>query len=261
MNSAKPAKQQSKSAQRPPRPVKNPYPKIQAYLSKLGVCSRRKAEQLILEKKIQVDGEIAKIGQRIQPGKSVIVVDGKKITNADKEKKVYYLLDKPVGYVSTVSDDQGRPTVLKLVPAKERIYPVGRLDIDSEGLMMLTNDGTLTYKMTHPSFEIPKLYQVLIQGSPTNKALNHLQRGVKLGGKYVQPDSVTIKGHEQGNTWLEIGVHEGQNRMVRRMMRRIGYPVLRLRRVVLGPFDLNMLEGKTYHKMSQEEVKELVSKI
>lgn len=237
---------------------KNPYPKVQAYLSKLGICSRRHCEELILEKKIQIDGELAKIGQRIKPGQSVIVVDGQKIEQPEQVDKVYYLLDKPIGYVSTASDDQGRPTVLDLVPHHERIYPVGRLDIESEGLMLLTNDGDLTYQMTHPSFEIPKLYQVLIQGSPSNKALNHLQRGVKLSGKYVQPDSVKIRGHEEGDTWLEIGVHEGQNRLIRKMMNRVGYPVLRLRRVVLGPLDITMLDGKRYRKLTEAEIENLI---
>jgi 23S rRNA pseudouridine2605 synthase len=234
------------------------YPKIQAYLSKIGVVSRRKAEDLIREKKIQVNGVLAKIGQRIKAGEDIIVVDGKKITTKTPPKPVYILLYKPKGYVSTTSDEQGRQTVLDLVSNQEdRLYPVGRLDIDSEGLMILTNDGNFTFKMTHPTQGIAKTYHVLIAGSPTNKALNHLRRGVKLKEGYIQPDEMGIVKHEDGNTWLEIVIHEGKNRIVRRMMKRIGYKVMRLVRITMGPFDLRMLAGKRFIKLDKAEVAKL----
>jgi 23S rRNA pseudouridine2605 synthase len=239
-------------------PDKSRYPKIQAYIAKLGVMSRRKVEDLIRERKVQVNGTIAKIGQRIKAGEDVIVLDGKKITTKKPPQPIYILLYKPKGYVSTVKDEENRKTVLELVPEeRERLYPVGRLDMDSEGLMILTNDGEFTFKMTHPSNEIKKTYNVLIGGSPSNLALNHLQRGVKLKEGYVQPDEVNILRHEQGNTWLEIVVHEGKNRIIRRMMRRIGYNVIRLVRVKMGPFDVKMLGSKRSIKLSKEQVKEL----
>jgi len=234
------------------------YPKIQAYLSKIGVVSRRKAEDLIREKKIQVNGVLAKIGQRIKAGEDIIVVDGKKITTKTPPKPIYILLYKPKGYVSTTSDEKGRGTVMELVGDQpNRLYPVGRLDIDSEGLMILTNDGNFTFKMTHPTQEIAKTYHVLIAGSPTNKALNHLRRGVKLKEGYIQPDEMSIVKHETGNTWLEIVIHEGKNRIVRRMMKRIGYRVIRLVRIKIGPFDLQMLKGKRYIKLDKAEVVKL----
>lgn len=241
-------------------PDRSRYPKIQAYIAKLGVMSRRNVEDLIREKKVQVNGVVAKIGQRIKAGEDVIVVDGKKIVTKKPPQPIYILLYKPKGYVSTVKDERQRKTVLELVPnEEERLYPVGRLDMDSEGLMILTNDGDFTFKMTHPSNEIKKTYHVLINGSPTNKALNHLQRGVKLKEGYVQPDEVNILKHEEGNTWLEIVIHEGKNRMVRRMMRRIGYSVIRLVRVKMGPFDVNMLNGKRSIKLDKEQISKIFS--
>lgn len=237
---------------------KSNYPKIQAYLSKIGVISRRKAEDLIREKKIQVNGGLAKIGQRIKAGEDIIVVDGKKITTKTPPQPIYILLYKPKGYVSTTSDEGGRKTVLELVGVPtDRLYPVGRLDMDSEGLMILTNDGNFTFKMTHPTAGIAKTYQVLLAGSPSNKALNHLRRGVKLKEGYIQPDAMSIVKHEAGNTWLEITIHEGRNRLVRRMMKRIGYEVVRLIRVKIGPFDLEMLNGKRYLKLDKAQVAKL----
>ncbi|NCN87493.1 MAG: rRNA pseudouridine synthase [Candidatus Pacebacteria bacterium] len=239
-------------------PDRSQYPKIQAYIAKLGIMSRRNVEDLIREKKVQVNGTVAKIGQRIKAGQDVIVLDGKKITTSKPPQPIYILLNKPKGYVSTVKDEANRKTVLELVPEeKERLYPVGRLDIDSEGLMILTNDGDFTYKMTHPSNEIKKTYHVLIGGSPSNLALNHLQRGVKLKEGYVQPDEVNILRHETGNTWLEIILHEGKNRIIRRMMRRIGYNVIRLVRVKMGPFDVKMLGSKRSIKLTKDQVEEL----
>lgn len=234
------------------------YPKIQAYIAKLGVMSRRKVEDLIREKKVQVNGVVAKIGQRIKAGEDIIVVDGKKIETRKPPQPIHILLYKPTGYVSTVSDEQGRKTILDLVPEiKERLYPVGRLDMDSEGLMILTNDGDLTFKMTHPSHEVPKVYQVLLKGIPSTPALNLLQKGVKLKEGFFSPDEFKILGHDQGNTWLELTIHEGKNRLIRRMMRRIGYDVMRLIRVKIGPFDVGTLQKKPYVYLSQEQIRNL----
>jgi len=237
------------------------YPKIQAYIAKLGVMSRRHVEDLIREKKVQVNGLLAKIGQRIKAGEDIIVVDGKKIETKKPPQPIYILLYKPVGYVSTSSDDQSRPTVLSLVSEiKDRLYPVGRLDMDSEGLMILTNDGDLTFALTHPSHEISKVYKVLLRGVPSTPALNLLQKGVKLKEGFFTPDEMRILGHENGNTWLELVIHEGKNRLIRRMMRRIGYDVMRLIRVEIGPFDVGMLGGKRYIQLSKEQVQKLISK-
>lgn len=237
------------------------YPKIQAYLGKLGIMSRRHVEDLIREKKVQVNGVLAKIGQRIKAGEDVIVVDGKKIETKKPPQPIYILLYKPVGYLSTVSDEANRKTVLDLVSEiKDRLYPVGRLDMDSEGLMILTNDGDLTFKLTHPAHEISKVYQVLLKGVPSTPALNLLQKGVKLKEGFFRPDEMKILGHDNGNTWLELTVHEGKNRLIRRMMRRIGYDVLRLVRVKMGPFTVEMLNSQRYLKLSKDQVMSLFTK-
>lgn len=240
--------------------INDKYPKIQAYVSKLGVMSRRKVEDLIREKKVQVNGAIAKIGQRIKAGEDVIVLDGKKVQTQKPPQPIYYLIYKPAGYVSSVSDERKRRTVLELIPQNitERLYPVGRLDMDSEGLMILTNDGDFTFKMTHPSHEVQKTYHVLIAGSPSNKAINHLQRGVKLKEGYFAPDEFKILRHENGDTWLEIVIHEGKNRLVRRMIKRIGYRVMKLVRVQIGPFTVDMLNGRRPLLLKKEEVMRLV---
>lgn len=238
----------------------NRYPKIQAYVSALGIMSRRKVEDLIRDKKVQVNGVTAKIGQRVKAGEDVIILDGKKIEATTPPEPIYYLIYKPVGYVSSTADEGKKKSVLSLLPQniEERLYPVGRLDVDSEGLMILTNDGDFTFKMTHPSSEVPKTYHVLIAGSPSNKAINHLQRGVKLKEGYFAPDEFNILRHEEGNTWLEIIIHEGKNRLVRRMIKRIGYDVLKLVRVGIGPLSVNMLKGKRPLKLSQREIQQLI---
>lgn len=229
--------------------------KLHAHLAHLGISSRRKAEQLIADGKVTVNGIRAHIGQRIDPAKDQISIEGEDL-NPQNEELVYFLIDKPVGVVSTTSDERGRKTVMSLIPPqKQRLYPVGRLDIDSEGLMLLTNDGDLTNRLTHPSFKVEKTYHVLVQGAPSNKALNHLQRGVKLKDGYTKPAEVSILKHETGNTWLEITIHEGRNRQVRRMTDRVGYPTLRLKRVKMGPFNIEMLEGKRYLKLDSEKIK------
>lgn len=237
-------------------PINNTI-KLHAHLAHLGISSRRKAEKMIGQGKIEVNGEQAHIGQRIDPSKDKISIEGKNITPTSEEL-VYFLIDKPTGVVSTTADEQGRKTVMGLIPPQEqRLYPVGRLDIDSEGLMLLTNDGDLTNQLTHPSFEVEKTYHVLVQGAPSNKALNHLQRGVKLKDGYTKPAEVSILKHETGNTWLEITIHEGKNRQVRRMTDRVGYPTLRLKRVQMGPFELKMLSGNRYLKLEPKQLNSL----
>lgn len=236
------------------------YPKIQAYVAKLGVMSRRKVEEMILEKKVQVNGVLAKIGQRIKAGEDVIVIDGQKIETKKPPQPLYILLNKPAGFVSTADDDLLRKTVLSLVPEiTERLYPVGRLDMESEGLMILTNDGDFTFKMTHPKHEVPKVYKVLLKGVPSTPALNMLRKGVKLKEGFFQPDLVKILGHENGNTWLELTIHEGKNRLVRRMMRRMGYDVMRLIRVSIGPFNTEMLKGQRSMQLSKAQIQSLLS--
>lgn len=233
-----------------------PTPKIHAYLAQQGVTSRRKAEELVKQGKVTVNGTIATVGQRIDPEKDKIAVKGQALSTSSE--LTYFLIHKPTGYASTVSDELDRPTVLELIPQQsERLYPVGRLDLDSSGLMLLTNDGNVAYSLTHPKFEIPKTYEVKIGGRPTSKALDHLRRGVRLKEGYTSPAEVDILRHDTTATWLAITIHEGRNRQVRRMMERVGYTVQELIRVQFGPFALEQLGKKKYLKLTEKEIQEL----
>jgi 23S rRNA pseudouridine2605 synthase len=171
-----------------------------------------------------------------------------------------YLVYKPAGFVSTTNDELGRPTVIDYLvqvlnkPQKlPRLYPVGRLDLDSEGLMLLTNDGSLTHLLTHPSFEVPKTYQVFVAGVPSQKALAHLEQGVKLSEGFTAPAQVKLLKSEGDGSWVEVTIHEGRYHQVKRMFQRVGYDVLRLIRVKLGPFSLADLKGQKYLLLSPKQ--------
>lgn len=228
--------------------------KLQQVIAHKGITSRRKAEELIRTGKVFVNAKPAHIGQRVILGKDIIMVNGVEI---DKPEDLRYLLVyKPVGYVSTTSDELGRKTVLKLVPAhiKERLYPVGRLDKESEGLMLLSNDGDLAHKLTHPSFNIQKVYEVTVAGKVSYKALQHLRRGVRLSEGYVSPRSAKIIDKEEDQSTIQISLAEGKKHQVRRMVARIGYDTIKLVRTALGPFKLEHLQGKAVKELTSEEV-------
>lgn len=227
--------------------------KLQKYLAQQGVSSRRKAEEAISKGEVMVNGQSAHIGQRVDPVKDVVKYRGKVIM-PDAQLR-YFLAYKPVGYVSTTDDEMGRKTVLSLLPEmEERLFPVGRLDIESEGLILLTNDGDLTYQLTHPSKQVAKTYHAYISGTPTTLALNHLKRGVKLKEGYTQPAEVSVLGHENNNTWLEITIHEGMNRQVRRMLERVGYDTKKLIRTQMGPFTLELLNDEEVVELSAADI-------
>ncbi len=231
--------------------------KLQVFMSHAGIASRRASERLIEEGKVLVNNRPAHIGQRINPDKDIVVVNGKTINEPEKFR--YFLINKPVGYVSTTSDELNRKTVLKLIPPEvnERLYPVGRLDIESEGLLLLTNDGTLAQKLTHPSHKVKKTYHVVVKGTPTFKAINHLRNGVKLKDGFTKKAGVIVLLKEDGETTLEITIFEGRNRQIRRMLERVGYDTVQLTRVIMGPLDLDMLEGKTVIELNQKQIDEL----
>lgn len=233
--------------------------KLHAYIAQLGLASRRKAEQLIAEGKVKVNGQPAHVGQRITPGKDKIKLDGQDLVKEDRGEGVYYLVNKPVGYISTASDELDRKTVVDLVTGlKTRVYPVGRLDKDSQGLMLLTNDGDVAYILTHPKYEVEKTYKVLLQGRPSTPALNHLKRGVRLKEGYVVPKRVEIKGHDENkNTWLEITICEGKYQEIRRMIRRIGYEILILQRISMGPLNLGDIQRGQFQKLTPQQASEL----
>jgi pseudouridine synthase len=232
--------------------------KLQAFLARAGISSRRGSEKLILDGLVSVNGQIAHIGQRIDPSKDIIEYQGKIVRMVTGLS--YYLLHKPPGYVSTTSDELGRKTVLNLLPESIRsgLYPVGRLDQDSEGLLLLTNDGDLTYMLTHPKFQIQKTYEVLLEGIPSTPALEHLKRGVKLDDEYIKPVKMNILGHENRNTWLEITIDEGKKHQIKRMIKRTGYEVLRLKRTKMGPLELGHLKRGEYRTLTKEEENTLI---
>jgi 23S rRNA pseudouridine2605 synthase len=219
-----------------------PSIKLQQALAQAGVASRRKAEEMILAKRVRVNGELAHIGQRVDPTNDKIEFDQKRVVQP--EVKRYFLVYKPAGLVSTTSDEQGRETVLSLLPqdVNERLFPVGRLDKDSEGLLLLTNDGEYANKLLHPSFGVQKTYEVTVTGNVSAKALDHLRRGVKLKEGYVAPESAEILDVVGSTTILEVTLSEGKKHEIRRMMRRIGYIVTKLVRTKFGPYSLETLE-------------------
>jgi pseudouridine synthase len=222
--------------------------RIHKYLAHAGVASRRHAEVMVEKGEVMVNGSVAKVGQTIESDTAKVNVGGKNV-EIDKTL-VYYLLNKPRGVVSAVTDPDGRRTVVSLVPGGHRLYPVGRLDFDSEGLMLLTNDGDLAYKMTHPKFEIDKTYHVLVKGVIPLKSIGYLEQGVTIEGKKTAPAVVTIAEEQPSNTWIDITIHEGRNRIVRKMCEAVGYPVMRLIRTQLGPWELGDLAVGKYRKIT-----------
>ncbi|MBP7842580.1 rRNA pseudouridine synthase [Candidatus Woesebacteria bacterium] len=231
--------------------------KLQAFLSQAGIASRRKCETLIAEGKVVVNDEVAHIGQRIDPAKDTVVCKGETINS--HEQKRYFLIDKPLGYVSTTNDEMGRREVTQLLPkeVKERLYPVGRLDIDSEGLLLLTNDGELAQKLTHPRYAVDKTYHVFTKRNPSFNAMMHLRKGVKLKEGYTNPATVERLSTDDEGTWIELIINEGRNHQVKRMMERVGYPIEKLVRMTMGPLNIDMLEGETVIELSTEQVAEL----
>lgn len=216
--------------------------RLQKILSRAGIASRRKAEELIATGRVRVDGEVVRtLGSKVDPTRSRIEVDGRLV--AGPEPLAYWLCHKPVGVVSTASDPQGRPTVLSLLPPEERrrLYPVGRLDLDSEGLILLTNDGELAYALTHPGRDVEKVYRVWVQGTPPPGALARLRRGMLLDDGPTRPATVRVVGEEPGRTVVEVGLREGRKRQIRRMFAAVGHPVERLVRIRMGPLELGTL--------------------
>lgn len=232
--------------------------KLQTYMAHAGIASRRKSETLISEDKVRVNGEHAHIGQVIDPKKDKVSVEGKMIKGM--ENQVLFLVYKPVGLVSTTEDEMGRKTVvdflLNQLSAEERkdlprLYPVGLLDKDSEGLMIITNDGALTQHITHPSFEVEKTYRITVTGHPTEKALAHLERGVLLQEGMTSPSHVDVVDQTPLSTILEITIHEGRYHQVKRMLLRVGYEVQRLIRIKMGEYTVEMLGDASFIRLKR----------
>lgn len=230
--------------------------RLQKYLARAGIASRRGAEQLIRQGKVKVNGQVAELGMQIDPRQDVVTYAGQTVRIL--QEKVYLMLNKPQGVVTTTSDTHGRPTVLDLAPASDaRIYPVGRLDIDTEGLLLLTNDGDLTYALTHPKFNVDKTYHALVRGQPSPEQLCQLEQGIMLEDGLTAPAQVAELRQEAAGSWLSIVIHEGRKRQVKRMCSAIGHPVLHLQRVAFGPLDLGDLPLGKWRPLTQTEVVKL----
>jgi pseudouridine synthase len=228
-------------------------------LAKGGIASRREAERMVSEGRVAVNGKIIDtLGFKADPLKDHIKVDGKKLTRF--EPLVTLLLNKPRGYLSTVKDPQDRPTVMDLLKkVKCRIYPVGRLDFDAEGLLLLTNDGELAYLLSHPRFSFPRTYWAKVKGLPGEKELIRLKRGIMLEDGRAKAVSSSILREEKKNSWVRVVVTEGRNRLVKRMFSAIGHPVLKLKRVEFGPVRLGNLPIGQYRYLTSAEINKLRS--
>ena len=228
-------------------------------MAEQGVASRRKSEDLIRAGKVKVNGHVAEIGMKINPRKDLVTVGKQKLTNVKNRKMVYVMLNKPRGYVTTVSDELGRKTVMDLLPDFGcRIYPVGRLDKDSEGLLLLTNDGSFTNCMTHPSHEYAKVYRVTVRPVVNDDILFNLRNGIEIDGRMTAPCEVTVLTEEENRVVLEFILHEGRNRQIRKMCESQGLEVARLKRISIGPVKLGILKQGDYRELSEQDVKKLL---
>ncbi len=233
--------------------------RLQKFLADMGVASRRKSEELIRQGKVKVNGHPAQIGDKINPKKDLVTVGKKKIVNVKNRRMVYIMLNKPRGYVTTVSDELGRKTVMDLITdIDERVYPVGRLDKDSEGLLLLTNDGSFTNCMTHPSHNYAKVYRVTVRPSVNDAILNDLRNGIEIDGRKTAPCEVTVLEEQENRVVLEFVLHEGRNRQIRKMCESQGLEVARLKRLSVGSLKLGMLPQGKYRELSEIEVKKLL---
>jgi 23S rRNA pseudouridine2605 synthase len=225
--------------------------RLQKVLARAGLGSRRTCEDLIAGGHVTVNGQRAQLGRRVDPERDEVAVDGTPI--GVKPGLVYYLLNKPKGVVTTADDPQGRPTVLGLVPEEPRVFPVGRLDMDTEGLLLLTNDGALTHRLTHPSYGVDKEYVAQVEGTPSRRSVRRLREGVELDDGPTAPAQAALVGPAV----VRLTIHEGRNRQVRRMCEAIGHPVTRLVRTRIGPLADRKLRPGTWRELTTDEVRAL----
>lgn len=235
--------------------------RLQKYMAHCGVASRRKSEEIIKAGLVEVNGEIvSEMGIKIDPEKDTVRVDGKPIEL--EKRNIYLMLNKPVGYVTSMKDKFNDKKVIDLITGiDERVYPVGRLDKDSSGLLFLTNDGDFAYKLTHPKYEVPKLYLAKVEGLPKEEDLDKMREGLYIDGWKTSEAKVDLKSKDGKFSFLEIQIHEGRNRQVRKMCEAIGYPVVDLHRIKFGGIALGQLELGEYRKLSDKELQILKNSI
>lgn len=240
--------------------------RVHKILSQWGVASRRQAEQMILDGRVLVNGKVAQLGQQVDLQCDRLMVDGRPLVFQNRPQSVYCLINKPVGVVSTCADPEGRPTVLSLLPRHlqqgKGLHPVGRLDIASTGALLLTNDGEMTLRLTHPRYHLPKIYHVWLGGSLDAGDLDRWQQGIQLGSRRTLPAKVEVRRREGDRTLIQVELTEGRNRQIRRVAEQLGYPVLGLHRVAIGPLRLDVpgqppLKKGEYRNLSQREINDL----
>lgn len=232
--------------------------RIQKLIAESGLCSRRKAEELIESGKVTVNGRPCKLGDKALPGKDLIAVNGENIT-APKRRKLYYImLHKPRGYVTTMSDELDRKCVTELLKGiPERVYPIGRLDKNSEGLLLFTNDGNFANDIMHPSKHISKTYRVTVRPDITEQQLVQLSSGVEIDGKMTKECNVVVLDKQIGRVVLQMTIYEGRNRQIRKMCEAVGLEVARLKRTSIGPLKLGMLKPGAYRELKPDELRAL----
>lgn len=232
--------------------------RLQKYMASCGVASRRKCEEIILEGKVKVNGVlVTELGIKVNPLNDEVEYNGKIITK--EEKKVYIMLNKPEGYISSVKDEKGRATILDIVNVEERVYPIGRLDYDSSGLLLLTNDGEIYNKIIHPREELTKKYIAVVKGEVTNKDIEAFKKGVDIGGYITAPAELRIISYDKDISTIEVGIHEGKNRQIRKMCAAINHEVLSLKRISIGELKLGYLKRGEWRELKQEEVQYIIN--
>ncbi len=238
--------------------------RLQKIIAHAGFASRREAEAMIREGRVTMNGRVVtELGTKADPGRDHIKVDGKLITQAEPHR--YILIYKPKQVMTTVEDPQGRPTVIDLIRGvRERIYPVGRLDFQSEGLVLLTNDGDLAFKVSHPKHGSVKTYHVKVRGVPEDRLIDKLQRGITIDGKRTLPCEIarlktTGRREDEGNSWFEVRLREGRTQQIRKMFQALGHPVSKLKRVAIGPISDPKLHPGSWRELTKHEVKMLTT--
>ena len=232
--------------------------RLQKYMADNGIASRRKSEEMIEAGMVKVNGRVASIGDKVNPKTDKVVVKGRKITAGAKTKKYYIMLHKPRGYVTTMSDEMGRKCVAELVKdIPVRVYPVGRLDRDSEGLLLMTNDGDFANKVTHPSKHVYKVYRVTVRPSVNEEQLTKMSSGMVIDGKKTAPAEIRVVTREEGRCVLEVILREGRNRQIRKMCEQLNLEVPRLKRIAIGQVKLGGLKAGAWRELTKEEVHRL----
>ncbi len=231
--------------------------RLQKFLAESGVASRRKSEELIEQGKVKVNGRVAMIGDKVDPKKDSVTVSGKKIVKT--KTFTYIVLHKPRGFITTMSDEMDRKCVAELIKdVPGRVYPVGRLDRDSEGMLLFTNDGAFANAMTHPTKHVPKTYRVTVRPSITEDQITALTQGVIIDDRKTAPAEVHVVTKEEGRVVLEIILYEGRNRQIRKMCEEVGLEVARLKRTAIGSIKLGMLKQGSWRELTDDEVRKLM---